>query len=240
MRKTSRREFQASKQLADDLFFRTVATGRAFGARVYQIHLDHPDGRDTSTLNEAELARGARMRSPTLQQRALAGRVALRAILAVETGTAPAEFVIATQPAGKPVLAGRTLHFSLAHTGAYAAVAVSDQAPVGIDLECFNRDADFQGIATKFFHATEARWLGNDPRVNFFRLWTSKEAILKCTGEGIAHHLAELRTRELTPAHAQVEYAGQLWQVEFQETPPSLIIALVTERADREHVVSGE
>jgi len=230
--KTSRREFQAASQSGDYLFFNRLTGITTPGVRVYQIHLDHPAGLDTSTLNEAELARGRKMRGAGPQRRALAGRVALREILAIETSCSPAMLSITTQPGGKPVLAGKHLHFSLAHTGAFAAMAVSDQCPVGIDLECIQRQSDFEELATRFFHPGEAAWLKDDCRLSFFRLWTSKEAVLKCTGEGIAHRLAELRTRKLTPLNAHLEYSRAAWEVEFLNIIPDLIAAVTIQSRD--------
>ncbi len=227
MHKTSRREFKASEQSVDNLFFYEVPATTRSGARVYQISLDHAAGQDTSCLSEAELARVARMRSHTLQQRALASRVALRKILALETGQAPASMTITFLPNGKPVLSDHAVHFSLAHTGGHAAVVVSTQGPVGIDIESSERDADFIGITAKFFHKDEARWLGTDQRLNFFRLWTSKEAVLKCTGDGIACHLPDVRTLTLSPAGASIEYANRQWQVTFHSSSPSLLTAIV-------------
>ncbi len=86
---------------------------------------------------------------------------------------------------GKPYLTNRpNIHFNISHTDGYCAVAVSD-APVGIDIQRIESELSSgkKAIAKKFFSENE---LCEDEPSLFFRLWTAKESIVKCTGEGIS------------------------------------------------------
>ncbi len=80
---------------------------------------------------------------------------------------------------GKPYFADHSLHFSLTHSNGYAAAALSDTSPVGLDLEC----AEIEHEKAK---KLAMRWFGKDEADAFFcgregfeRIWTKKEAFAK-------------------------------------------------------------
>ena len=86
---------------------------------------------------------------------------------------------------GKPFIAGRPeLHFSLSHCKE-AAVCVLSRKPVGIDVESIGRYRD--SVARYAMNDEELRQIqqAERPEVEFTRLWTMKESLLKMTGEGI-------------------------------------------------------
>ena len=75
-------------------------------------------------------------------------------------------------------------HFNLSHSGHYVVMAVSD-CPVGIDIEQIHpvKDSLINILNTDekaFVHKHK------EPYRAFFHLWTRKESLMKCTGEGIA------------------------------------------------------
>ena len=90
---------------------------------------------------------------------------------------------------GKPHIVGHAdIHFNLSHCCEAALCVVSDR-PVGVDVESIRSfkeslvsytmsDAEIAHI-----HATER------PEVEFIRLWTMKEAVLKLAGTGITNDL---------------------------------------------------
>lgn len=102
---------------------------------------------------------------------------------------------------GKPSIIGRPdLHFSLSHCREAAICVLSDR-PVGIDIESVGR-----------YNERLVRYTMNDeemaqilasarPDLAFTRLWTQKEAVLKCTGEGIGNDLKNVlkNFRESSP-----------------------------------------
>ena len=84
---------------------------------------------------------------------------------------------------GKPYFP-RGPHFNLSHSGQYVAMAVSDH-PVGIDIEEIHPVKD---SLIQILHPEEIAYINRqeDASRAFFRLWTRKESLMKCTGQGIA------------------------------------------------------
>lgn len=95
---------------------------------------------------------------------------------------------------GKPRIVGHAdIHFNLSHCREAALCVVSDR-PVGVDVESIRSfkeslvnytmsDAEITRI-----HAAER------PEVEFIRLWTMKEAVLKLAGTGITNDLKTVLT----------------------------------------------
>ena len=88
---------------------------------------------------------------------------------------------------GKPYLTNIPICFNISHSKERVAVAVS-AADVGCDVEC--KSSDPLRIAKRFFTAGEYSYLlGIEDKAElaseFTRLWTLKESIVKCCGEGI-------------------------------------------------------
>lgn len=77
------------------------------------------------------------------------------------------------------------LHVSLSHCRTAVAAAVSRRGPVGIDVECRRRVSD--GLMQRVCSPAELASLreSDDPVMAFLRLWTRKEAVLKCRRTGI-------------------------------------------------------
>ena len=90
---------------------------------------------------------------------------------------------------GKPFLQNYPdLHFNMSHCKRAVAVALHD-APVGIDVECRRRVS--QALMERVCSVVERETVCSaaDPELAFIRLWTRKEALLKCTGVGIREDL---------------------------------------------------
>lgn len=84
----------------------------------------------------------------------------------------------------KPYLQNEQYHFSISHSGNYAAAIVSSTHRVGIDIEIPSMKVE--RIAHKFIHDKEMQWIEESiinyqlSIVNFQTiLWSSKEAIFK-------------------------------------------------------------
>ncbi|MBQ9544332.1 MAG: 4'-phosphopantetheinyl transferase superfamily protein [Clostridia bacterium] len=94
---------------------------------------------------------------------------------------------ITRSPSGKPGFAD-TKHgyFSVSHTGRFFLVCFSTE-PVGADIEIV-RKMPHARIAGRFFSSAERRRLAGagDPGLEFFRIWTKKEALVKLSGEGLS------------------------------------------------------
>jgi 4'-phosphopantetheinyl transferase len=101
---------------------------------------------------------------------------------------------------GKPQLAAiaAPLHFNLSHSGPLALLAVSTDAPVGIDLERELMRNNLRKIARKVFGP---EWINAIESVDdlrfrraFFKQWTQHEARVKAIGEGVFSRGGRQRT----------------------------------------------
>ncbi len=105
---------------------------------------------------------------------------------------------VQTGPHGKPSFGDAfPLHFNLSHSGAGAALAVSD-APVGIDLECGDGHR-WEALSQRFFSPEEQAFLAAQPPAarpqTFILLWTCKESLYKYIGCGLGQGLSRYTLR---------------------------------------------
>jgi 4'-phosphopantetheinyl transferase len=150
-----------------------------------------------TVLSPDETARANKFKFEKHRNRFIAGRGALRQILASYLPLNPAglRFVYSTN--GKPALAAELadsgIHFNLAHTEDLALFAVTRIATVGVDVEGIRPVSDVDALVARFFSERENEAFQKVPDTEkaaaFFNLWTRKEALLKATGEGITRSL---------------------------------------------------
>jgi 4'-phosphopantetheinyl transferase len=161
---------------------------------VWRVRLDDPvPDRAIATLSPDERERARRFRFEHLTRRFVAGRAALRAILARYTRLAAAEIEFSYSERGKPGLStGETggIAFNISHSEELALCAIAPGRRVGIDVERVRFDRDLFGIVERFLSPLESRSLRRlDPAVRqraSHVCWTRKEAFLKACGEGLA------------------------------------------------------
>lgn len=85
--------------------------------------------------------------------------------------------------AGKPYLPGHRFHFSLAHSGEYAAAILSTSHLVGIDIELIS--PKIERVASRFLDLDELAFLSETQRTAHLTLcWCAKEAVVKWYGAG--------------------------------------------------------
>jgi 4'-phosphopantetheinyl transferase len=174
-------------------------------------------------LSGDERDRCQAMATVDLRRRYAVAHGSLRQRLASTLGTEePASLVIAVGEHGKPFLADGALEFNLADSADVAVIAISDEGPVGVDVELV-RPIEHERLARRFFSMLECAALDEapDPEHAFFTIWTRKEAVVKATGRGISGGLSAF-TVELAPhGHA----AGGCW-IEPLDAPPGFVAAL--------------
>jgi 4'-phosphopantetheinyl transferase len=120
------------------------------------------------------------------------------------------------QQHGKPELPGSGLHASVAHSGELVGVAITDIAPLGLDVESSS---------------------GRDEAD--LRHWTLTEAALKATGEGLRNWPNQpepdpgLWHRDLAAAPGYVASLAGLGEppADVREAPADRLLAEVTRRA---------
>ena len=168
-----------------------------------------------ATLSADEETRAQRFRHAVDRDRFVVRRGLLRRLIGERLGVEASRVPLALGPAGKPMLAAVDLHragvaaadgapcFNLARSGGLAlyvflplanarAVTGPDGPALGVDLERIDTDrrslADLRRIA-EHFAPEETSFLQSLPDARaaevFYRLWTCKEACLKCLGTGI-------------------------------------------------------
>ncbi|MBR6568286.1 MAG: 4'-phosphopantetheinyl transferase superfamily protein [Clostridia bacterium] len=113
----------------------------------------------------------------------LCGRILLGYILKNRYGIA--SFSYSYGENGKPYLKNEDIFFSISHSGKYVLCCVSD-SEIGCDIEEI-RDYNPK-VGKRFFTSEEYELLSNKETedINFAKLWTLKESILKKEGTGIS------------------------------------------------------
>jgi phosphopantetheinyl transferase len=127
------------------------------------------------------------------RQNSMATRILVRLGLsqAVDRKIAPRDWTFKTGARGKPMLADALpdIRFSASHTDQLAAVAISPDLEVGIDVESVDQNVS-EKVVAGFSHPQEKSELGDLlPRQKvreFIRLWTFKEALAKLIGTGMS------------------------------------------------------
>lgn len=139
-------------------------------------------------LNSEETQRMQRFATIKLQEKFALTRGSLRFILAEYLGMAPESIAFQYGKFGKPYLKNHPLYFNLAHSGEYAALALTKANLIGVDIEKSElTHKPHLDIAKRFFTTVEYTAIQNasDPETLFFHIWTQKEAFLKAIGQGI-------------------------------------------------------
>lgn len=100
-----------------------------------------------------------------------------------------ADFAVVCDENGKPYIINSNLHFNLSHSGNLVLCLCGTQK-VGCDIQkmCEYKDK----VAKRFFTEDEYRLLSvsDEKELDFTRMWTMKESILKYHGDGISGGLA--------------------------------------------------
>lgn len=142
----------------------------------------------TYRVSEAKRAKIRKFIKPEDANRGLIADMLIRTIIRNKFNVGNDQITFATEPYGKPYVAGLpSFHFNLSHSGRWIVCAV-DGEPVGIDIERV-KPVNFE-IAERFFSKEEYRSLmekEETERLSFFYdLWTIKESFVKQVGKGLS------------------------------------------------------
>jgi phosphopantetheinyl transferase len=142
-----------------------------------------------AALSPQERARQAAYLLPADRERHAVAHWLKRTVLGRLLGVDPAALRFDALAGGKPVLApvpgGAAPHFNLSHSGDWVALAVSGIGPVGVDIEQA-RQFDHAALAPQVMHPADRLDAPAGAAQGFFTAWSVKEAVTKCSGEGLA------------------------------------------------------
>jgi len=137
---------------------------------------------------------------PFLNQRKSEGRktewLAVRLLLKELTGT---ETTILYNDNGSPYLPDSSLHISISHTKGFAAVLLSLDKSVGIDIEyCSER---VHRIKSRFLSQDEFKLLGENPKTNELLVcWSAKETAFKMMEQKTADMQNDIHIVDFKPS----------------------------------------
>ena len=163
-------------------------------------------------LGDEEAGEAAVLRCGRLRDRYVVARGLRRELLAECLRRDSGALTFATAEEGKPLLADAPgWDFNLSHSGDFVVVAVRKGA-VGVDLEQIRGVREMERLVERYFHMDEvSAWqrLAEPLKIEgFFKLWTAREAAMKCAGLGLARGLAQTRVDpaylSLGSAHVEV------------------------------------
>lgn len=147
-------------------------------------------------LDEEEQKRMKRFVFQREQNRYLAAHACLRVILGLITGCLPEEVQYSKNDFGKPFLAKpkKKIFFNLSYSGEKFIIAVSEKNQVGIDMERIRKDFDFKEITEVYFSWKERAAINSaeNPSIEFAKMWSRKEALLKSVGTGLIDDLRRI------------------------------------------------
>lgn len=153
-------------------------------------HVRDVDDFSRQYLSDVECERLESYRSRAAAERYVVTRSLVRTVLGAHTGVSPRELRVRLTSMGKPEAEG--VHFNVTHSGEVVLLAVSDDRPVGIDVERRRDIARVQALIDRWLTPDERaelealRKIGLDDSDAFLRVWSLKEARLKALGVGIS------------------------------------------------------
>jgi 4'-phosphopantetheinyl transferase len=147
-----------------------------------------PTPEDWSVLSPDEAERAHRFRFDRHRNRFVRCRALLRQLIAEKTGGDAAAIAFRYGNYGKPEVDG--IHFNVSHSENLAAIALTHDRPVGIDVEAIDVTREVLPLARTAFSPAEraaiAAMTSEQQIAAFFRGWTRKEAYLKLLGTGFS------------------------------------------------------
>lgn len=197
----------------------TVAELGPTDVHLWWARRDGPLRRRRELLDQAEVARLARLRREADRDRLVVGAALIRMASGSYLNLDPAEVPMTRacptcgQEHGKPRVASGGLELSLSHSADLVVLAVARSAPLGVDIEQLSDRLDVDSCSRLLFHPAELakywRLPQGERRPAFFRAWTLKEAALKATGDGTRVPFTDLRLAGTMTRPRLASWAGR-------------------------------
>jgi 4'-phosphopantetheinyl transferase len=145
--------------------------------------------RELLSGDEREHLNGYRIREAA--ERYIVTRALVRSVLSERLGVPAPAIRVSRTDTGKPIVT-EGVHFNVSHSGDLVLLAVSDDQPVGVDIERKRPVLKVNALTQRWLSDLERanlarlRELGIDESDSFLRIWSLKEAQLKALGVGIS------------------------------------------------------
>jgi 4'-phosphopantetheinyl transferase len=106
--------------------------------------------------------------------------------------TSPESWRFGVSSRGKPTVNRLNLAFNLSHARELVAVAITDGAEVGVDVEPINTSLVTDDLMRTVYAKEEITDIARHGLERFFTYWVLKESWVKATGEGLDEDLPRL------------------------------------------------
>jgi 4'-phosphopantetheinyl transferase len=142
-----------------------------------------------AALDQRERERAIRFRHARDRDTYVLAHAMWRHVLGLLLGVEAARVPLSNARSGQPILAGTGYATSLSHSGTQIAIAMTDAATIGVDIELSPPRAALRELADVLCSTQEAAYLALLPPAErepwLLALWTRKEALLKAFGIGL-------------------------------------------------------
>ena len=128
---------------------------------------------------------------------------------------------------GKPI--SNNLFFNVSHSDGIVVLAITKDSPIGVDIEKVRNQ--YASLIEKVCSKEEEQYV-NDSKT-FFKIWTSKEAYLKMTGEGLVKDL--FKVPSLIVKNSQILRFCSVFEEKVDEE--SYIVAISLEGSEEFKIV---
>ncbi|CAM4372625.1 MAG: hypothetical protein LEGION0398_MBIBDBAK_01050 [Legionellaceae bacterium] len=153
-------------------------------------------------LSEEENQRSQFIKIQKKRQQFIITRGKLRHILSLYLKLSPSQVKFAIGKHGKPYLINKNtlLEFNLSHSNNHLLIAITNNIPVGIDIQYMDTSKNIVKIAKRLFSIEEYEQVisikNEEQKHVFYELWTQKEAIVKMLGKGVFHQISYINSNK--------------------------------------------
>lgn len=175
------------------------------------VTLVFPIIKPDSVLSAEEIKKAGKFFQQIDKESFIVGKYCLRLLISRFTDLTPSQIEYSYTKNNKPYISN-SLHFNLSHHKNHVVIAISSKF-VGIDVEYHLPNFDFTDIEENCFNDDEIKYIHQSvkPSLNFYTLWTRKEALLKATGDGLINNLSELSSLDPIQLRDEKQYQVESW-----------------------------
>ena len=202
----------------------------------------------SSLLTEAERERSERFHFERDRLVYIAAHASCRGLLSYCLGGAPLDWRFTVEEHGKPELvapeAGPRFRVNISHTRGLAAVALTQEHDIGVDVEWLERTVEAEKLAERMFAEPERRQVAEasegERLDTFLKFWTLKEAYVKAIGKGLSQPLDAFA---FDPDALEISFRDQVaddpanWHFEHYRPGPKYLMTLAVRHPAKRRLV---